>query len=169
MGKLATISANGVTADAGELSPKQKAFAAAYVRLGGHGERAAIEAGFAPKSARVKASQLLRLPKVQAEVRAQAFSQVDKLAPKALAVLVEIIEDPNAAPRDRTRAAEAILDRGFLHKVSRQEVEVEHRVSPAEIIAEVWARRDERLAGQGAKLIEGDARRLTEDAAEAQD
>jgi hypothetical protein len=106
---------------------------------------------------------------VQAEVRAQAFAQVDKLAPKALAVLVEIIDDPNAAPRDRARAAEAILDRGFLHKVSRQEVEVEHRVSPTDIIAEVWARRDARLAEQGAKLIEGEARRLPEDAAEREE
>jgi phage terminase small subunit len=169
MRKLATIAASSVTADAGELSPKQAAFAAAYVRLGGHGERAAIEAGYPPKSARVKASQLLRLPKVQAEVRAQAFAQVDKLAPKALAVLVEIIEDPNAAPRDRARAAEAILDRGFLHKVSRQEVAVEHKVNPTDIIAEVWAKRDARLAEQGAKLIEVEARRLPDGAAVAEE
>jgi phage terminase small subunit len=151
------------------LTPMQARFAEAYVANGGHGEDAAKVAGFSPHTARIKASQLLRLPKVQAAVRAHAFAQVDKLAPKALAVLERIIEDPNAAPRDRSRAAEAILDRGFLHKVSRQEVEVEHRVSPTDIIAEVWARRDARLAEQGGKLIEAEARRLSEGPADREE
>jgi hypothetical protein len=34
-------------------------------------------------------------------------------APEALAILVEIMRDESVSPRDRIRAAEVVLDRGF--------------------------------------------------------
>jgi len=50
-----------------KLSPKERAFARAYVKLR-EGKAAAIEAGYSAKTAESKASQLLRKVKVKAEV-----------------------------------------------------------------------------------------------------
>lgn len=52
----------------GKLSPKQKAFALAYVELK-EGKAAAIKAGYPEKTAEVRASQLLRILKVRDEVK----------------------------------------------------------------------------------------------------
>lgn len=49
------------------LSPKERAFARAYVKLR-QGKAAAIEAGYPARSAEVKASQLIRIVKVRAEI-----------------------------------------------------------------------------------------------------
>jgi len=141
------------------LTPMQAAFAREYVLNGGHGERAATAAGFSAHTARQKASQLLRKPKVQEVIRAETFEQVERLAPRALNLLLGIIDDPEVAARDRVRAAEAILERSYLHKVSKTEVEVSHVVDPAALIAEVWAKRQARLAAAAleAPVIEGKA------------
>jgi len=147
------------TASGDELTTMQRAFCREYVANGGHGERAAIAAGFSPKTARQKASQLLRKPKVQEIIRAETFEQVERLAPRALNVLLGIIDDPEVAARDRVRAAEAILERSYLHKMSKTEVQVSHVVDPATLIAEVWAKRQARLAAAAleAPVIEGEA------------
>src|SRR5262249_53336149 len=102
-------------------------------------------------------------PKVQEAIRADTFEQVERLAPRALNVLLAIIDDPEVAARDRVRAAEAILERSYLHKVSKTEVEVQHKVAdPAALIAEVWAARQARLAAAAAleaPVIDGEAQR----------
>ncbi len=53
-----------------ELSSRQWLFAQYYVELGmhGHGTQAAIRAGYAPKSADVRASMLLKNPRVLADI-----------------------------------------------------------------------------------------------------
>lgn len=52
---------------AGRLTPKQYRFVQAYARLL-NGSKAAIEAGYAPRSARITASQLLTNPNIRAAV-----------------------------------------------------------------------------------------------------
>lgn len=51
-----------------ESEHKRRLFVEAYCSNGGNGKQAAITAGYAPKSAEVKASQLLRCDKVAAEI-----------------------------------------------------------------------------------------------------
>jgi phage terminase small subunit len=53
-----------------KLSVRQKRFAAHYVRHG-NGARAAREAGYAPRSARIAASRLLTKDNVQAAIAAE--------------------------------------------------------------------------------------------------
>jgi phage terminase small subunit len=53
---------------ADKLSPKERAFARAYVELN-EGKAAAIKAGYSKKTAEVKASQLLRIVKVKLEIK----------------------------------------------------------------------------------------------------
>lgn len=52
----------------GKLSPKEKAFALAYVELN-EGKAAAIKAGYNLKRAEITASELVRKSKVQAEIQ----------------------------------------------------------------------------------------------------
>lgn len=51
-----------------DLSIREAAFAAQYVARHGNGTQAAIAAGYAPKSAHVSASLLIRRPKVQRRI-----------------------------------------------------------------------------------------------------
>ena len=55
-----------------QLTERQRRFALEYLRNGGNGTAAAISAGYAPKSAHVQASRMLRDDKVSAYRRAQA-------------------------------------------------------------------------------------------------
>lgn len=52
------------------LTPKQKRFVLEYLK-DSNGKQSAIRAGYAPKSAEVQASELLRLPKVQKFLKAK--------------------------------------------------------------------------------------------------
>ncbi len=52
-----------------DLSVREAAFAAQYVAKNGNGTQAAIAAGYAPKSAHVSASLLIRRPKVQRRIK----------------------------------------------------------------------------------------------------
>ena len=55
-----------------KLTERQRRFALEYIRNGGNGTAAAISAGYAPKSAHVQASRMLRDDKISAYRRAQA-------------------------------------------------------------------------------------------------
>lgn len=58
------------------LTDKERAFCRYYVANGGNGTQAAISAGYAPGSAKVTASQMLRKPQIRAEIELLR-SQVD--------------------------------------------------------------------------------------------
>ena len=76
------------------LSPKQKMFVQEYLRLG-EGQAAAIAAGYAPKSAKSRASKLLRMPEVQAyrrELEAELFRQMGITKEWIGTKLVEIVD-----------------------------------------------------------------------------
>lgn len=94
---------------------QQKAFAEAYVLGHGNATQAAIEAGYAPASARQTASRLLHTPHVQEAIRhAQAYVLRGKLASKALGVLEKILDDETAPAGVRVDAAKTVLDRAGL-------------------------------------------------------
>jgi len=98
-----------------EILDQQKAFAEAYVLGRGNATQAAIEAGYAPASARQTASRLLHTPHVQDAIRhAQAYVLRGKLASKALGVLEKILDDDDAPPGVRVDAAKTVLDRAGL-------------------------------------------------------
>lgn len=129
------------------LTQLQRRFVEAYVRLGSV-TRAAQEAGLGthPRSSQASGSRLLAMPHVQAALREELAQRVEGQAPAALNVLLDVMNDPAALPRDRIRAAEAVLDRGFLSRTSRLEATVEHTSNPADLIRAVWEAREARLA-----------------------
>lgn len=78
---------------------KRKLFVEAYCTNGGNGKQAAITAGFAPRSAEVTASRLLRHAKVSAAVqqrRGEAFAHAQRTT---LLTAEEVLEDLAQAKR----------------------------------------------------------------------
>ena len=61
------------------LNPKQKAFVEHYLRNGGNATQAANAAGYSPKTAHVQGHELLKNPKVAAELAKRASKAVQKL------------------------------------------------------------------------------------------
>lgn len=107
-----------------KLNARQRRFIDALV-LGKSGTQAATSAGYSARSAHVKASQLLRNPKVAAAIeRAQArvALRVERTAADLSAVLWSIIDDPEAPPAARVSAA-ALEARRFREYSDKREVE----------------------------------------------
>lgn len=65
-----------------------------------NGQRAAIAAGFSPKTARQAASQLLAMPEVQAQVQARQKDLVEKLEDMQVFVLADLMHVASADPRE---------------------------------------------------------------------
>jgi phage terminase small subunit len=130
-----------------DLSAQQEAFCQSYVTCR-NGAAAARAAGYSELAAKEQASRLLTRPQVQERLRELVRERLDHLQPLALAVLEDMMLDPSAPHRDRRAAAEAILERGYLKRVSRTETDVRHSFSAAGVIAEVWKARQARLAGE---------------------
>lgn len=93
----------------------QRLFAVELVANGGNITRAAIRAGYSPKSARQIGQHLLDKPYVQQEIRREQQRCLGgRLASKALSVLEGILDDSEAPPGARVDAAKTILDRAGL-------------------------------------------------------
>ena len=105
------------------LSDRQSAFVHAYVTLGGQrgaAASAAQTAGYSPENraaARVRASELLRNPKVLAVLRDELTRKLNVAATLGIEVLIELALD--APPQVRLAAAKELLDRGYGPVVSR--------------------------------------------------
>jgi phage terminase small subunit len=134
------------------ISAQQEAFCQAYVTCN-NGAAAARTAGYSELAAKEQASRLLTRPHVQERLRELVHERLDHLQPIALAVLEDMMVDPSAPHRDRRAAAEAILERGYLRRVSRTETEVRHTIDVSGAIAEVWNARQARLEAQGTARI----------------
>lgn len=112
-----------------DLTQKQQEFVRAYVENSGNGTQAAIRAGYAPDSAHVAASNLLKNPKVQEalkKLRAELEQSIrDAFISDALVarrVLVKILNDPNASNRDKLVAARDVLDRAGFKPTDKTEI-----------------------------------------------
>ena len=118
--------------DENGLTKGMRRFVTAYIANGyENATKAAIEAGYSPKTAHVKGSQLLAdeavksaLAKAQAS-REQAIRQrMRARADRAINLLQAIIDDETAAPRDRINAANSLLDRCGYKATERIEASV---------------------------------------------
>ena len=88
-------------------------FATAYVANGGNATKAAIAAGYSPTSARQQAYKLTRNATVQRLIREEQQRVIGgRLCSKALQVLEQIMDDPEAPVGARVDACKTILDRG---------------------------------------------------------
>jgi hypothetical protein len=142
------------------LNIRQATFAAEYVAHHGNGTKAAIAAGYSPKGAHVRASQLLRLGKVKKrierltrrhEVTAErVLTRLDNLSLKA--------EESGNFPA--AVKAEELLGKALGLFVDRSvSVNVDLNGSHLEAIRALAARRSnpDSDAGDDARLIEGEA------------
>lgn len=109
-----------------KLNPRQKAFVIAIVDLGYSKNhlKAAQAAGYQGTHdvVKVTAHWLYRNPLVVAAMQELARARFEAGTIAATSVVMEILEDTKAAPKDRLKAAEMVMDRGGLHSLS------EHRV-----------------------------------------
>ena len=80
-----------------DLPPRQARFVAEYL-IDLNGKRAAIRAGYSPRSAEVTASKLLRNPKVRARVKKQATDALERVQLRAEDVLRAICRIALADP-----------------------------------------------------------------------
>jgi hypothetical protein len=82
------------------LTPQQRLFALEYLANGQNGRQAALAAGYSPKGAEVRASELLKLRKVRIFVDAQLTKREQKLELKAERIDLEISRLCYRDPRD---------------------------------------------------------------------
>ncbi|MFT3810074.1 MAG: hypothetical protein QM698_09165 [Micropepsaceae bacterium] len=104
----------------GELSPRQAAFVREYVERGGRAGSAASAAQAAGygrpgrggrAAARVRASELLRQPKVLEALRAELTRKLSAGAALGVGVLIELAQ--SGPPNVRLAAAKELVDRGY--------------------------------------------------------
>lgn len=115
----------------GEATRQQKLFVDEYLRLRkSNATKAAINAGYSPKTASSQASQLLNNPKVlkYLEERERAIAQELQEefifdAIEARKVLYEIMKDPEARDMDRINAAKDFLDRAGFKPTDKLDIE----------------------------------------------
>lgn len=125
-----------------ELTDGQQAFALAYVETGNAAEAARL-AGYAEGAAKQAGFRLLLKPHVAAEVRRLSRSIIDAAVPQAVAVLRDLMDSPDVDPRERVRAADAILRHARPNAGPAVAVQVNAGGSPADVIraakAAAWA------------------------------
>jgi hypothetical protein len=98
-------------------------FAHHYVAANGNATKAAIEAGYSPKSARQQAYKLTRNPMVQRLIREEQQRVIGgRLCSQALGVLESIMMSPDAPAGARVDACKTILDRGGLPAIPANQI-----------------------------------------------
>ena len=135
------------------LTPKQEAFAIAYVNNGGNRKQAAIAAGYHSKRADQSAYQALSSPVVQAAIKKEAEDLLNANVGIAAKVLVELATT-SKSDSVRLQAAQSLLDRGGLPFVRQTEHKhtLEDNRTDAELKAHIKQLTDE--LGLNAKVIE---------------
>jgi len=119
---------------AGNLTELQSAFTVKYVENGGNGTKAAIEAGYGPKGAHVRSSELLALPKIQAEICRLCRSMLAVSAPMAIKVLKELAVG-STSDSVKLQASISLLDRaGYRH---HEKIEISDHRTQAEVDREL--------------------------------
>jgi hypothetical protein len=147
-GIMATMERNPYTFRQRADHKRLKEFARAYVANGGNASAAAEAAGFRPNTG----SSLLRRAEMPGLIAAAMRGFMGDMTPALVQVLYRIALDDTAPTKDRVNAANSLLDRGPHSR--KQSVEHEHTlIEPSKLIAEVWERRQARLAGPDAPQV----------------
>ena len=143
------------------LTPKQEAFAQAYVSNGGKKQQSAIEAGYAPESAGVEAHRLLCKTHVLDRIHELTHSVFSSLAPSLLDKLVRLASSARSE-KVQFDALKDLLDRSGHRPVER--VLNMSAQSPSDIKA-LQSRAKELIDGlnKQANTLEGDADSTTDD------
>lgn len=119
-----------------DLSERQAAFVAEYVKRGGKkgsATKAALAAGYSvnsPKAARVRASELLRNPKIISALRDELMQRMNIAAVLGVNVLIDLAQ--NGPPHVRLSAAKELIDRGYI-RLGLQVVRTDQSESPHHI------------------------------------
>lgn len=116
-----------------KLTLKQERFCREYVRLAGNGTQAAIAAGYAPKNARITASQNLTKPSIRARIeqlQAKMKSESIADAQEVMQLLTEI------ARGKMTEEVVVINGAGDVHR-TRKTPSVKDRNKAVETLARV--------------------------------
>lgn len=92
----------------------QQSFAAHYVANGGNGAKAARDAGYSPKSARVIAHKLVNNPTIQDLIQRERGKLRYRSGTVGLTALTTIAEDAKAPQAARVAAARALLEHAGL-------------------------------------------------------
>ena len=100
------------------LTPKQEAFAHAYVGNGGKKQQSAIDAGYATESAAVEANKLLKKTHVLDRIHELTHSAFSALAPTLLDKLVSLATGARSE-KVRFDALKDLLDRSGHRPVER--------------------------------------------------
>lgn len=93
------------------ITPKQQAFIHAYIANGGNGAQAALTAGYAERSARVTACELLKMEKIQKRLNPAQEEQKERLALDADWIVSKLMDEAKAddsPPAARIRALELL-------------------------------------------------------------
>ncbi len=85
------------------ITPKQQRFIAEYMANGGNGTQAAISAGYAPRSAAVTASELLKQDKIRKRLETEKREQLDRLALDADWITTRLMTLADQADSDATK------------------------------------------------------------------
>lgn len=126
------------------LQPRQRSFVYALVECGGNYSEAAAAAGYGSESkdpatkaatCRVAGHRLAHHPAVLAAIKEEAERRLQSALLIATSELVKMAQDPFS--KHQYKAAVALLDRGGMPIVHRQEIDVRHTKSDQEIRKEV--------------------------------
>lgn len=90
------------------LTERQRQFVIEYC-VHGNAAEAARSAGYSVQVARQSAHKLLLKPHIASEIRRHSATMIDAHLPSAVATLAQLMNDCTVEPRDRIRAAEALL------------------------------------------------------------
>lgn len=89
--------------DADYITPKQQAFIEFYVANGGNGRQAALQAGYAEKSAHVTACELLKMDKIKKRLEPTKDKQNERVGLDADWIITRLMNEATNAPSDATR------------------------------------------------------------------
>lgn len=124
----------------------QEAFIDAYISNGGKREKAALAAGYAKSNARMRAWELLKRPDVLQEIHDRTSKSIKSLAPKALGVMLDMMNDSTVNASIRFNCAREILDRAGYKAAEKLEIS-------ASLAPELRRARLKEIEAERAKLL----------------
>lgn len=123
------------------LTPRQRRFVLCFLAGGARNASAAYrDAGYGGDNDTVKANawRLIHDPKIQQAIAEETKARLQgNGAALASELLLEVMQNPTAATKDRLRAAELTMNRTGLHATTEHKMTVEHSVDETTLINKV--------------------------------
>lgn len=138
-----------------KLTPMQRAFVRAFLDNGGRNQtQAALDAGYsnASEGAKVVGHHLAHNPKIQEAMLEVSKQRIRTSGVAAVSYLAECVTNDGLPPRDRMKAALALMDRQGLHAFTEHKTTVEHTMDEADMITKI-ERLSEKLGIDPKKLL----------------